>query len=158
MCRAAGAVMGAVWIVAAWAWADSAPYTPPEGGDRWQHITVVLEGTDADKDAKGKAILACNTAETQHRIQLAAENLVKEGTYSVWLVRLDADRKKMARQTRIDHRKRALRADVFGKLAFASNLESCPQGKYHQVQIRHHADGMPRNTKDARTVLVGTIP
>ncbi len=150
--------MVVVWLVGAWAGADSTPYRPPEGGDRWQYSTVVLKGTEVDKDAKGKAILACNIAETQHRIQLAAENLVKEGTYSVWLVKFDVKKRKTIRQTRVDDPARSLKADLFGKLALASNLSSCPQGRYNQVQVRYHADGNSRDTTKARAALIGKIP
>ena len=147
----------AVFLTGSLGW-SSTPYTPPEGEDEWQYITVILKGTEVDKDARGKAILACNMAESQHRAQLSAEKIVPRGTYSVWLVKYDAEKKKIVKQTRVDNPKRRLRADRYGKLAFASNLNSCPQGKYTHVYVRYHADGNPRNTKDAKTALKGALP
>ena len=97
-------------------------------------------------------------AESQHRIQLSTEKVVPKGTYSVWLVKYDAEKNKAVKELRVDNPDRPLKADQYGKLAFASNLDSCPQGKYTHVCIRYHAEGNPRNTKDAKTALKGAIP
>ena len=150
-------VCAVLWCLAAsLAWASSTPYEPPEGGDKWQKVTVALKGTDVDKDAQGNAVLACNIAETQHRIQLAAKNVEANGVYSVWLVKVD--KKKVLRQTRVDDPDRPLKADKHSKLAFASNLDACPQGKYTHVEVRYHEDGDAKNIRGAKTALSGKIP
>ena len=146
-----------VLALAGGVWASSSPYEPPEGGDEWQKITVTLAGTPLDKDAKGKAVFACNTGETFHRVQLQASNLVKSGTYSVWLVKLDNSKKKVLKQLRVDNPNRRLKADRYGKLALASNITACPAGRYDQVQVRYHQDGRPKNVKGATTAAVGDI-
>lgn len=145
-------------LSAALGWASSTPYNPPEGGDEWQYVTVVLKGTATDADASGKAILACNMAETQHRIQLAAEKLVARGAYSVWLAKYNKDGSKMLSQTRLDDASKRLRADAKGKLAFTANLSACPQGRYTHVVVRYHADGNPRNATKVPAVLLGKMP
>jgi len=157
MFRTLAACILVVLLTAAFGW-SSTPYSPPEGGDEWQYSTVILKGTDVDKNATGKAILACNMAETQHRIQLTAQKVVPKGTYSIWLVKYDAEKKKTVRQLRVDNPDRPLKADQYGKLAFASTLRACPQGKYTHVAIRYHADADPRNIKEAKTALKGNIP
>jgi len=149
--------IAAVLLTGSMGW-SSTPYTPPEGGDEWQYSTVILKGTDVEKEATGKAILACNMAETQHRIQLTAQKVVPNGTYSVCLVKYDAEKDKAVKELRVDNPDRPLKADQYGKLAFASNLETCPQGKYTHVCIRYHVDADPRNTKGAKTALKGVIP
>lgn len=154
--KSVGIVLIALFIATA-TWA-STPYQPPEGGDQWQSVNVTLKGTSIDRDATGKAVLACNMAETSHRIQLAAKKLVANGVYSVWLVKYNAAGKKIVRQARVDNSARRLKADKYGKLAFASNLKACPQGKYTHIQVRYHADGNPKNVKAAKTALSGKMP
>ncbi len=135
----------------------STPYEPPEGGDEWQKVTVVLTGTSEDADAAGKAVLACNMAETQHRIQASAQKLTPRATYSVWLVKLN-DEGKLVRQLRCDNPDRQLRADKNGKLSLAANLPSCPQGKYNMVVVRLHPEGDPKDRTNMVTVMKGAIP
>jgi hypothetical protein len=139
-------------------WASSTPYQPPEGGDEWQSVTVVLTGTAADANATGKAVLACNMAESQHRIQLAAQKLVARGTYSVWLAKYSKEGSKLLSQVRVDDSSKRLRADGDGKLALAANLSACPQGRYTHVVVRYHADGNPKRVSNIPAALMGEIP
>jgi len=145
-------------LTVSFAWASSTPYEPPEGGDRGQKVEVPLQGTDIAKGAEGTAVLACNMAESQHRIQLAAKGVKGGGVYSVWLVKFDAEKKKVVRQTRVDNPNRALKADKDGKLAFASNLDACPQSRYNRGEVRYHADGNAKNAAGAKAALSGELP
>ena len=158
MGRICGLALMILVLAAAAAWASSTPYEPPEGGDKWQFSTVVVKGTPIDRDAIGKAVLSCNMAETQHRIQLQASKLVPRAVYSVWLVKHDSALKKALKKSRADNPSRRLKADKYGKLAFAANLNACPQGKYDHVVVMLHGDGDPKNVRGAKAALKGKIP
>lgn len=139
-------------------YASSTPYEPPEGGDEWQKSTVMLKGTAHDPDATGKAILACNMDETQHRTQLSGQKLAPGAVYSIWLVQWDSEEDRVVRQMRVDDPKKTLKADRNGKLAFTSNLPTCPQPLYNMVVVREHTDGDSESAANMVTAMKGQMP
>lgn len=163
MSRTLAAFVMVMCVGATSVWGDSTDRTSSEDSDQYRTVTVTLKGTDLDKDAKGKITitLACNIGEGHPRIQLRVEKVVPKATYSLWLLKYDVEKKKIVRQDRIDDPRRILKADQRGKLALTltTNLRPCPHHtEYTHVHIRYHADGNPRNTKDAKTALKGNIP
>jgi hypothetical protein len=150
-------IVGAFLVVLAVCASASEPYRPPGGGDDWQSVTVILQGTDLRPDASGKAVLACKMDETQHRIDLSAQGVFAAKIYSVWLVQLDAQGG-LVTQLRVDNPDHPLRADGQGKISFTSSLAECPEGKYNVVAVRYHADGDPNNGAGAQTILKGSVP
>lgn len=138
------------------AFAQSGSYSPPPGGEKGQTVTVSLMGV-ADKDAGGKAVLACNLAETKHGIEVTATKLRPGGVYSIWLSKMD-ENMKVSSEIRADNPKKRTRADKNGKLSFKGSLKECPTGAYNMVEIRFHADGKPANVKGAACAVAGKIP
>lgn len=132
----------------------SETYHPPTGG-RWQKSVVYLTAAQPGSHAVGDCLLACNLAETEHRLELYARGLKPGATYTIWLWKEKTGASVKTRQ--VTSRWRLAKADARGDLHFTASLAQCPSTA-NALLVRYHAPGQPASFTGGVTVLRGRLP
>ncbi len=152
-------VLTALWCGRAWAQAyDPMTGEPPPGSHTlFTHNDWPLVTTDDGKGVKATCVLECYQDELDE-LHIHADGLKPKGIYSVWLIRKHGD--DPPQRARVGTAWEGPKADInwftapAGRTAyFRGCLTRCPLGKWHQVELRYHPDGNPKDLE--QSVLIG---